>query len=276
MPKTIRAEVLGFCPGVRRATELVEHALACGESVATLGPLIHNPQVVERFRARGVESLAEEDVNGTRTIVSRSHGIPQQTADKLKGTARRYVNGTCPKVIHIHRIAERAEKAGATLLVVGAASHPEVQGILSRCSRSFAIASCEDVAVVAVTGDVIVVAQTTFSREGFEAVADSIASRFPEAKIIDSICSEIDLRDESVKSLVGKVDSIVVVGGRNSSNTKRIFTVAQSTKRPCWHVEAASELSTDIAAYECVGIAAGASTPDWVIDEVEQAINEME
>jgi 4-hydroxy-3-methylbut-2-enyl diphosphate reductase len=287
-----RAAVLGRCMGVRRAVELALHAAkeekarAAQGTVYTLGPLIHNPQAVAELEAGGIHALDEGQLDERlleATVVIRAHGVPPQLRDKLLALGARVVDATCPRVLASQRKAASFAQAGYTVVIAGDAGHGEVTGIAGYATReggdqaAVVVGGPEEarrIGVLASDGrprKVALIAQTTIKREEYEAIRAALAERFPGLETVDSICPCTDERLEALADLAQRVQAIVVVGGRNSANTTRLYLSAQAL-RPAWLVETAAELPVEVFGYGTVGLTAGASTPDLLIDEVESAL----
>ena len=275
MPKTIRANVLGFCNGVSRAFALVERELQTREPVATLGPLVHNSRVVAGLEDRGVRAIDEENEEFQGGVVVRSHGVSPAVEEFFKRPGVHLIDGTCARVARIQNIAAKVEANGETLVVLGDRQHPEVRGIVSRCNAAFIVSNPAEVEGVVADGDLTVVSQTTFSRERAERLFELIRGRFRSARFVDTLCSEVDRRARAVEDLAERVDAIVVVGDSRSSNTRRLLSCAKRSGKPSWRIESVSEIPKALSTYEVVGIAAGASTPEEQIDEIESAISAM-
>lgn len=273
MPRIIRAEVLGFCPGVRRALRLVEAAVHSGHRTATFGPLVHNRRVVADLEARGVEVLGPDIGGFSGTVVTRSHGIPSDTAVRLARDEVRLVSGTCPKVLRVQSIARRTAERAATLVMVGDPAHAEVESVVSYATRPVVIPSEAEATAAEITPPAVVVAQTTYGRDRFEGIVSVLLRRFPDLEVLDTVCTETDHRLGALRALAGRVDAIVVIGGRESSNTRRLYEAAAATGKPSYHVESAGELRAEVWEYATVGLTAGASTPDTVVDEVEARLS---
>jgi 4-hydroxy-3-methylbut-2-enyl diphosphate reductase len=317
--KIIRAEVLGFCMGVRRAVELACSQLTCGKAenpilpapqgdaaapplptpkrkVYTLGPLIHNPQALEDLKQRGIEILDEnklpENLSGAVVII-RAHGVSPQTEAELRERGAVVVDATCPKVKASQLKAASLAKEGYRLFLAGDESHAEIAGIRgyaedeSQESGVGGIVSCAAEAETAAARlaaedskrrDVCplktaLLAQTTFSTEEYQAIGEAISRYVSELEIIPTICAATRERQDSLRELLGKVDAVVIAGGKDSANTRRLLAIAQEAGKPCAIVETAADIPPDFFRFETVGLAAGASTPDTVIDEIEQALN---
>jgi (E)-4-hydroxy-3-methyl-but-2-enyl pyrophosphate reductase len=278
--KVILAKTAGFCFGVNRAVELTGALLDGGHKVATLGPLIHNPQVVAGMEARGaVTADSVADVPTGYEVVIRSHGVPRSVYDAIAARGIVCHDATCPFVAKIHRIAEQAQKEGAVLLVAGDAAHPEVQGIVGHTSGE-----------VFVFGDlptlqawkgpkvfgtpIYAVAQTTFQVTKWLECSEFLKKAYTNARIFDTICSATWARQQEAEDLSQKCDIMVVIGGHHSSNTQKLLAVAAKHAR-AYAVETASEIRPEwFAGVETAGVTAGASTPSSIIEEVLNSMSE--
>jgi 4-hydroxy-3-methylbut-2-enyl diphosphate reductase len=271
-----RASVLGRCMGVRRALDL---ALSTAESekerpVYTLGPLIHNPQTVAKLGDRGVVSLGEGEIDervAGKAVVIRAHGVPPTLRERILSFGAHVVDATCPRVLASQARAAYFAARGWTVVIAGDRDHGEVVGIAGHAPGSLIVASPEEAERVRAEGPVAVIAQTTIKDEEYDAICAVLSRRFPVLEVVDSICPATEERRRALAELASEVDAIVVVGGRNSANTTRLFTTALALSRPTWQVETAAELPPAVFAHARVGLTAGASTPESIIDEVEAA-----
>ncbi len=270
----IRAETLGTCMGVRRALQMVEQALAANPDtpIFTLGPLIHSPRVVEEFRRRGVrevESLEEVDAG---IVVVRTHGIGPAERRGLARPGVVTLDATCPNVRRVQELVRTHAEAGAGILIVGDASHGEVIGIRGYAPGAAVISTDAEAEVVPLAPRTLVVSQTTFRRADYRRICSILERRQPGIVIRDTTCAATERRQESLLKLAQRVEAIVVVGGRESANTRWLFRTAVATGKPSWQVESAAELPAEASGFATVGLTAGASAPDALIDEVEQAL----
>lgn len=268
------AATSGFCFGVARAVDTVESQLAKGKNVATLGPLIHNPQVVQNLASRGAVSVdAPGQVPNGSVAIIRSHGVPESVVTQLKECGCDYVDATCPFVSKIHTIAQKAGEAQTTLLIAGDAQHPEVQAIVGHTKGPAYVFADEAqlrqiTAEIGVDTPVRVVAQTTYEVTKWLELVSFIKKVYTNHAIFDTICSATWTRQEEAESLARRCDLVVVVGGRGSSNTRKLLKVAQAHTKAL-QIEQAGELSAaDLAGVGLVGVTAGASTPSSAIEEV--------
>jgi len=288
--------------GVRRAIEL-----ACNQAehpagkVYTLGPLIHNPQALEDLKQRGITILDEanlpENLSGAVVII-RAHGISPKTEAKLHRLGAVVVDATCPKVKASQLKAASLAKQGYRLFLAGEESHAEIAGIrgyaqdgwihrnyanhnrqflrvVSSAAEAEASASelfAEDSALKNGAPKTALIAQTTISNEEYHAIGMVISRYFPTLEIIPTICAATRERQDSLRELLGKTDAVVIAGGKNSANTRRLLAIAQAVEKPCVIAETANDIPLNFFKFETVGLAAGASTPDTVIDAIEEAL----
>ncbi|MDP3181778.1 MAG: 4-hydroxy-3-methylbut-2-enyl diphosphate reductase [Desulfobaccales bacterium] len=269
--KVVLARTAGFCIGVKRALEMVLKAINQNRGkIYTYGPLIHNPQVLELLRERGITVLRPGEQVPPGLVVIRAHGIPPQEKQELEAAASNIIDATCPRVAKVQAIIRRWARQGCATLIIGDADHPEVRGLMGHTEgRGYMVASPEDVAALPKLKDLIVVAQTTQSEGQFAARVAEIQDRFPQAKIYNTICDATASRQAEVQDLARQVDALVVVGGRNSANTQRLVKISRDTGIPTYHVETEQELDLEeMSRYHTVGVTAGASTPHWLIGNV--------
>ncbi|HEY3379041.1 MAG TPA: 4-hydroxy-3-methylbut-2-enyl diphosphate reductase [Armatimonadota bacterium] len=274
----LRAEVLGFCFGVRRAIELAEAAL-CGEKVVnTLGPLVHNPQEISRLNAEGIRAVNSLDELEGETAVIRAHGARLETFAQLRARAVRIVDATCPFVTKSQGIAQTFALQGYTLVIVGHPDHPEVQGILGYIrGGAYVIAHPEDVAGLPDDIRPGVIAQTTVNEQTFLEVIDTIAARYTDFAVQNTVCSATRERQDAARQLATQVDAVYVVGGRHSSNTNRLAEICGSVCPKTFLIETAEEIDpADLIGVDRVGVTAGASTPDWLIAQVTERLRKIE
>ena len=276
----ILAKTAGFCFGVNRAVKLTYELLEQGRPVATLGPLIHNPQVVEDLESKGAITCdSVDDVPDGCEVVIRSHGVGQSVYDKISTRRLAYHDATCPFVTKIHKIAARAGAEGAMLLVAGDAKHPEVQGIVGHTTGKVEVfanlAELEKLLPeLTQQKSIFVVAQTTFNVQSWETCKEFLKNQCTNAKIFDTICNATWARQQEAEDLSQKCDRMVVIGGHHSSNTQKLLQVAARHTRAV-NVENADELDREwLAGAKTVGVTAGASTPSSIIEEVLNSMSE--
>lgn len=273
--RVIRAKTAGFCFGVRRAVERAESAArtAGGAPVFTDGPLIHNRHEVERLAALGVRALPEGEgaVPAGATVVVRAHGVPPERMSALEASGARIVDGTCPHVLGIQRTVREAASAGRAVWILGDEGHAEVVGLLGHAGGAGTVVSGpEDAGSRPDPGHpVTLVAQSTQPEALFRATADAVLARFPDAEIRETICGATRARQGELESLSERCDAIVVVGSPASANTGRLAQLAACLK-PTFVADGPGDLDpARFAGFSCVGLTAGASTPDSVVAAVE-------
>lgn len=269
--KIYLAKTAGFCMGVRRAVDKVMQAVAAGETVYTLGPLIHNPQEIERLRRMKVQDIESlEGVSG-RHVVVRTHGISPEQRRELRQAGAIIDDATCPRVARVQGIIQQHAQKGYHTVIVGDRGHAEVIGLLGfTMGRGHVVSSEEEVADLPPMEKVCVVSQTTMSRDYYQQLVHIISSRFRgECLIFDTICDTTSQRQEEVKELCRTVQALIVVGGKNSANTGRLAQIASALGVAAFHIETAEELDlAQLQRFERVGVTAGASTPTWLIEQV--------
>lgn len=266
------AESAGFCFGVSRALKMTEDGIRDGKSIVTYGPIIHNGQVVDALAKKGVRIIESVDEAKTGdSIVIRSHGVAKKVEDEFKKRNIEYIDATCPFVKKIHRIVSENHAAGKQIVIIGDAKHPEVMGINGWCDDEAVIFSSEDDVNVEFLADkdVCVVSQTTFERNLWEKIVKIIKNTCNRVVFFDTICSATNDRQKSTAELSKESDAFIVIGGRNSSNTKKLYQIAKERCERTILIEGAWELPEGFCIPgERIGITAGASTPDWIIKEV--------
>ena len=279
----ILADTAGFCFGVNRAVNKVEELLSDGKKVATLGPLIHNPQYIQSLCDRGAVIVdSPDEVPKNCELVIRAHGITKQLFEEVKETGISYSDATCPFVMKIQKIIDKDSTEDNIVLIAGDENHPEVKGFRSYCKgQSFVfIDSCELIKLLNKNNnfadkEIIYVAQTTFSINEYKKCSDLIKKYCTNVKIFDTICDATSKRQKDACNLSHKCDIIIIIGGRNSSNTQKLKTVCEKNTRT-FLIESAEELSDiDFSGSTTIGVTAGASTPVCIIKEVIKKMSEL-
>ena len=268
----------GFCFGVRRAVAETEKLIEAGADVYTLGPVIHNPQLVESLAARGARvAFSPEEIPPGATAVIRAHGVGRETVEMLKGRGVRVVDAACPFVKRIHQYVDQAAAQGRHVLVIGDGGHPEVQGILGWARGMGRAVSCEEeIDSLDLTPPVLVVAQTTLPEQTFSRLSGRIRARWPEAEIRSTICRTTAVRQREATEIASQVDVMLVIGGKNSSNTRKLYELCRDICPRTYLAETARELeSVRILPSDSIGITAGASTPDGTFKEVVARMNDI-
>lgn len=269
--KIIVAKTAGFCMGVRRAVEVsLDAANTCKGPICTYGPLIHNPQVLDLLEEKGISAIAGTPEEGRGTILIRAHGVPPDTKDRLERAGYTIIDATCPRVIKVQTIIRKHAERGHMVVIIGDKDHPEVIGLLGYAGeKGVVVDSLEELENLPSYDRAIVVAQTTQNSQFFSRVREWTANKHPHYKIFNTICDSTEKRQAEVNSLAKMVDAMIVVGGRNSGNTQRLAEVAREAGRMAFHIESEEELDLSaLADVHSIGITAGASTPNWVINKV--------
>lgn len=277
------ADTAGFCFGVNRAVNMVNKLLAAGKKVYTLGPIIHNKQMVDELASQGVE-IAEkpEDVTNGATLVIRSHGVPLDVIDRINLLKLDYANATCPFVSKIHKIVNEASKKGKRVLIAGDENHPEVEGIRGNCiSESYVFKNLDELKKLVKSNnfdnnmDTIIVAQTTFSVEEWQNCLNFFKKVCTNATIFDTICNATSDRQKEAEKLSKSSDLMIVIGGRHSSNTVKLKDICEKNCKT-FLIETADELPLNaLKEASCIGVTAGASTPATIIKEVLKTMSDV-
>lgn len=276
--KIIAAEHRGFCYGVKRAVAMAEDCIGMKGDIYTLGPIIHNPQVVKRFSDEGIRVVNDlSPVNGQSTVIIRSHGVGPDVYKEAESRKIKVVDATCPHVKKAQQAAYELLQSGFTVVIIGERHHPEVKSIIEWSNnQGIVVESAAEAADLPFITKMGVVVQTTFSKEDFQNIIDILQTKCTESKIFRTICAATDLRQQSALDIAAKVDVMVVVGGKNSANTSRLAQLCHEAGSRVYHVETAEELIIEnFSGVETVGVTAGASTPDWLIEEVHKKMQEF-
>ena len=264
------ADRCGFCFGVRRAIEMAESTLHTGVEVYCLGPLIHNPQVISRLIERGFRVVDRaDDVPDGATAIIRSHGVRPEVVETLRRRSIRIVDATCPLVKSAQDHARVLAEEGYRVVIVGERHHPEVDAILGIVGEDAVVVQRELPKEVLNSKKVGVIAQTTQDREALQRVVHRVVEALPsELRVFNTICSATLERQQAAVEIAGQVDVMFVLGGRNSANTARLAQICASTGVPTHQLETVGELTSEmLAGKRIAGVTAGASTPDWIIEE---------
>ena len=283
--KVKTAKTAGFCFGVKRAVDKVYELIENGVSpIYTLGPIIHNEEVVSDFEKKGVTVISEEDIPKLRegTVVIRSHGVGRRIYDMLKTAGISFVDVTCPFVLKIHRIVERESRAGKQIIIFGDPSHPEVKGICGWCEGSCTVLRNREDAenFVPDPGRIpCIVSQTTFNYNKFKELVEILCKKRYDNNvlnidnILNTICNATEERQKEAKSIAGEVDTMLVIGGRHSSNTQKLFEICKEECENTYYIQTPVDLDSEMFHHSSyVGITAGASTPKKIIEEVQEHV----
>jgi 4-hydroxy-3-methylbut-2-enyl diphosphate reductase len=275
------AKTAGFCMGVRRAMEIIMSEANKGNGkLFTYGPLIHNQQVLDLLGSKGVDVKEDISENDQGRIIIRAHGISPDEREMIRSSNLKIIDATCPRVAKVQAIIRKYNNKGYTPVIFGDPRHPEVIGLMGYSKgQGIVINSVEDIEILLRRTDkkrLVVVSQTTQDVDAYRKIMNEIKSHYPEAIIFDTICDETYKRQREVKSLASEVDSMVIVGGYNSGNTKRLYKISRSTGKPTFHVETEKELQNSwFSSTESTGVTAGASTPNWMIKSVTERLKTM-
>ena len=283
--KVKTAKTAGFCFGVKRAVDKVYELIENGVSpIYTLGPIIHNEEVVSDFEKKGVTVISEEDIPKLRegTVVIRSHGVGRRIYDMLKTAGISFVDVTCPFVLKIHRIVERESRAGKQIIIFGDPSHPEVKGICGWCEGSCTVLRNREDAenLVPDPGRIpCIVSQTTFNYNKFKELVEILCKKRYDNNvlnidnILNTICNATEERQKEAQSIAGEVDTMLVIGGRHSSNTQKLFEICKEECENTYYIQTPVDLDSEMFHHSSyVGITAGASTPKKIIEEVQEHV----
>lgn len=278
------ADSAGFCFGVNRAINIVNSLLEKNVKVCTLGPIIHNMEMVRELEQRGCKAVSDiDEVDSDSTLVIRSHGVPKYVIDKLSEKGIDFDDATCPFVKKIHKIVGNPQNENSVVLIAGNKNHPEVQGIVGHCStKCYTFNSCEELdklladVILLDSEPVLVVAQTTFDTKEWEKCIKKIKKLCTNAKIFDTICNATSVRQSEADNLASVSDFMVVIGDRHSSNTGKLFDICKKRCDNTVLIETADELDyKQVSAADKIGVTAGASTPARIIKEVLDTMSEI-
>jgi 4-hydroxy-3-methylbut-2-enyl diphosphate reductase len=275
------AKTAGFCFGVKRAVETVyKEAEKNNETIYTFGPIIHNEQVVNDLEKNGVfvvNTIEElKKLKAGTTVIVRSHGVGKSVYDLMEECELNIVDATCPFVKKIHRIAERESKAGKHIIIIGNDKHPEVEGIKGWvCGKATVIETFDEAKAFFAEKDeqLCIVSQTTFNYNKFQDLVEIISEKGYDVESINTICNATEERQTEAKLIAGTVDSMIVIGGSHSSNTQKLFEICKKECENTYYIQTLEDLNMDdLKNSNCVGITAGASTPNNIIEEVQKHV----
>lgn len=274
----VLADHAGFCFGVKRATDMViKLAKESNQQLYTLGPLIHNPQVVQRLEEMGVKTI--EDYSGLTEgiVLIRSHGVPPQVIKDIEAQGLEVVDATCPFVKRAQEHAKQLAEDGYQVLICGDQDHPEVIGIVGSVNaNTLVVKTADELKQKNLQTKVGIIAQTTLSIQNFKDVISKVVELAKDIKIHNTICTTTEKKQKAASDLAKKVDLMLVIGGRNSANTNRLVEICHTTEVKTYHIETASELKKDwFHSVRLIGVTAGASTPTWIIKEVLDVMSEF-
>ena len=279
MVKVITAENAGFCFGVKRAVETVYEEAKKQQPVYTFGPIIHNDVVVRDLEKKGVRvihSVEEAAKLTSGTVIIRSHGVSKETLEALKAnTAIHVVDATCPFVQRIHDVIAEQSAAGRKIVIIGNKGHAEVEGHIGWSSRGAEVIETEEEArafTCAPEEPLCIVAQTTFNAKKFEELVAILNERGYNKYVMNTICNATSIRQEEARRIASAVDIMIVIGGKNSSNSAKLFDICSKECDNTFFIETREDLELHLTGSETVGITAGASTPNIIIEEVQSYV----
>lgn len=269
----------GFCFGVRQTIEMAIKESEKGKEIFTLGPIIHNPQVVSDLETKNIFAKdSVEQISEGDTVIIRTHGATMEDMKKLESMRINLIDGTCPFVIRSQRMARRLSEQGYFVVIVGDEKHPEIKGVKSRAGRnSVVINPSVDNFTIPDSKKIAVIAQTTLPEEDFNKVIEKLRHHTEELKVVNTICRDTTIRQNEAKRIAKEVDVVLVVGGRNSANTNKLARLSREINPRTYHIELPEEIINDwFENAETVGIITGASTPEWIIEGVIKQINNLQ
>jgi 4-hydroxy-3-methylbut-2-enyl diphosphate reductase len=277
--EVLLAEEFGFCFGVERAVDMVEEALTEGGTIRSLGALIHNSQEMKRLEAKGVTTInSPTEADPHATAVIRAHGVTPEVQRELERNAARVIDATCPFVTRVQHLAERAGREGRDVIVAGNPDHPEMIGVVGYApDNTYVVRDAEEVANLPALRRPLVLSQTTIKLQTFLDVAEAVRAKSDtEPQVVNTICSATRDRQDAARALAGSVDAFYVIGGRHSSNSVKLLAVCKEQCEKSYLIETADEINPeDLKDVGRVGVTAGASTPNWLIEQVVERLREI-
>ena len=275
------AKTAGFCFGVKRAVDQVyeQTEKENGKKIYTYGPIIHNEEVVKDLRSRGVEVIHSEEELAALTegsVIIRSHGVPKRIYDLLEERKLQYVDATCPFVKKIHNIVKKASEEGSHVIIIGNPEHPEVQGIMGWSLLPVTvIQDAEEAEQLSLPEEqkICIVSQTTFNYNKFKDLVEIISKKRYDISVLNTICNATKERQTEAKSIAKGVDAMIVIGDKHSSNTQKLFEICKKACNNTYYIQTLDDLDMNqLRSVETVGITAGASTPNKIIEEVQKNV----
>jgi len=277
--QVLLANEYGFCFGVERAVEMVEDALEGGDTVRSLGPLIHNEQEMQRLGKQGVATISDPvQIKRGETAVIRAHGVTPQVQKELEEKASNVVDATCPFVTRVQKLAARAAEQDRHVVVVGSPDHPEMIGVKGYApNHAFVIRDETEVASLPRLRNPLVVSQTTIKAKTFFDTAEAVRSKTDDdVQVVNTICSATRDRQDAARALAGMVDAFYIIGGRHSSNSRKLLAVCEEQCTKSFLIETEDEIDPhDLEGVEKVGLTAGASTPNWLIEKIVKHLEKI-
>ena len=277
--EVILAETAGFCFGVKRAVDQVYEQIRTGKKIYTFGPIIHNENVVEDLEKKGVKVIENVDELATLTegsVVIRSHGVSKYVYELIQKQGLEIVDATCPFVKKIHRIVEKESKQGCQIIIIGNDSHPEVEGIKGWCEKpAIVVESKEQAEQVTLPQNqkICIVSQTTFNYNKFQELVEIICKKGYDINVVKTICNATEERQTEAAEVARKVNTMIVIGGTHSSNSRKLYEICKAECENTFFIQTLKDLQSELTVpVGPVGITAGASTPNNIIEEVQNYV----
>ena len=277
--EVILAETAGFCFGVKRAVDQVYEQIRTGKKIYTFGPIIHNENVVEDLEKKGVQVIDNVDELAMLTegsVVIRSHGVSKDVYELIQKQGLEIVDATCPFVKKIHRIVEKESKQGSQIIIIGNDSHPEVEGIKGWCEKpAIVVESKEQAGQVTLPQNqkICIVSQTTFNYNKFQELVEIICKKGYDINVVKTICNATEERQTEAAEVARKVNTMIVIGGTHSSNSRKLYEICKAECENTFFIQTLKDLQSELTVpVGPVGITAGASTPNNIIEEVQNYV----
>ena len=273
------AEHAGFCFGAKRAVDTIYEQIELGSRIYTSGPIVHNEEVVKDLERKGVEVIdTEQQLKeiSEGTVMIRAHGVPRRIKETIERKGLKCVDATCPFVKRIHDIVEKESEAGKKIVIIGNAGHPEVVGIMDRSKEPATVIGTLEEAHEFICGtdeEICVVSQTTFNYNKFQDMVEIFKKKGYNVSVVNTICNATEERQTEAKEIAAKVDVMIVIGGKHSSNTRKLYEICMQECANTYFIQTLDDLHLDLPeSVRLVGITAGASTPNNIIEEVQNYV----
>ncbi|MBE5883117.1 MAG: 4-hydroxy-3-methylbut-2-enyl diphosphate reductase [Lachnospiraceae bacterium] len=275
------AECAGFCFGVKRAVDTVYEQVEKGKTIYTYGPIVHNEEVVKDLEEKGVRVIENKDEllsldSENATVIIRAHGVPREIYDILERKGFECVDATCPFVKRIHKIVEKESSEGKHIIIIGNPGHPEVEGIKGWCKGPVTILETPEEAMdfpIKEGKEICIVSQTTFNYNKFQYIVEIFQKKGYNDSVVNTICNATEERQRSAKAIATEADVMIVIGGKHSSNTRKLYEICSKECANTYFIQTLDDLHLELPkAVRLVGITAGASTPNKLIEEVQNHV----
>ena len=274
------AKSAGFCFGVKRAVEQVYEHAEKGGKIYTYGPIIHNEEVVKDLEKKGVQVIEEDSLDSVKegTVIIRSHGVEKAVCDRIQSLGLACVDATCPFVKRIHKVVEKESAAGKQIVIIGSAMHPEVMGIMGWSSTPAIVIETEEEAEnfsISEDKEICVVSQTTFNYIKFHKIVEKLTKKGYNVSVVNTICNATEERQTEAREIAREADVMIVIGGKHSSNTRKLYEICARECEHTYFIQTLADLKLEELPNKSVGlvgITAGASTPNNIIEEVQNYV----